>query len=320
MKIALVAPNIIPLPSSGGIERVVYNLSDELVTRGHEVYVYAHKDSSSKGVIIPYGYRGFSTKNMKEFVLQTLPDDIDVIHDHTHSLVIGRERLDIPTISTIHTESGLNSSVKCPVYVSKTKLLQSSNKDIGDYVHNGIDLQSYTYSEVKEDFLLFLGRIDTGKGVENVISLAELTGIRTIIAGPIWDKKLYKKLEPQIQQSQNITYVGEVHGKSKQQLLSCAKWLVFPIDVEEQFGLVLVEALACGTPVAAFGKGGVTEVLQGLSMFVCSDLTQMEHLVKGDSPVKPNDLREYVSKLFTKTRMADRYLELYQRAIDGWNK
>ena len=318
MRIVLVAPNLIPLPGSGGIERVVYNLSNELVRRGHEVYVYASGDSKSKAIIIPYGYRGFSKKNIKEFVLQTLPEDIDVIHDHTHSLVIGREHLAIPTISTIHTESGLNIPVQCPVYVSKTKLLQSTNKDNGAYVHNGIDLESYTYSEMKEDFLLFLGRIDKGKGVEDVIRLGERTGIRTIIAGPTWDANLFRKINPQIESTPNITYVGEVHGEKKQSLLRCAKWLVFPNESEEQFGLVLVEALACGTPVAAYGRGAVSEVLKGLPMFVCKDLKHMELLVAGDSPVNPKDLRNYVSERFTKERMTDKYLELYQRAIDGW--
>ncbi|MCI2257057.1 glycosyltransferase [Domibacillus sp. PGB-M46] len=318
MKIVQVAPAVMPLPGSGGIERVVYNLSDELVRRGHEVYVYAPSGSKSKGIIIPYGQRGFNKKNIKDFVLQTLPEDIDVIHDHTNQLVIGREHLDIPTISTIHTQSRLNISVKCPVYVSKTKLLQSTNKYKGAYVHNGIDLESYTFSEIKEDYLLYLGRIDKGKGVEDAIKLGEQTGIRTIIAGPVFSTKLFKEIHPQIEKLSNITYVGEVHGEKKQTLLRRAKWLVFPNEEQEQFGLVLVEAMACGTPVAAYGRGGVLDVLEGLPMFICSDLDHMGKLVSGDSPIKPQDLRKYVARRFTKERMTDRYLELYQRAIDGW--
>ncbi|MDP4155630.1 MAG: glycosyltransferase [Bacillota bacterium] len=320
MRIVLVSPNLIPLPGSGGIERVVYNLSDELVNRGHEVYVYAQHDSNSRAMIIPYGYRGFKKNNIKEFVLETLPDGIDIIHDHTHDLVIGREKLAIPTISTIHTEFGLNFSVKCPVYVSQTKLKQSTNKHIGAYVHNGIDVQSFTYSEVKDNYLLFLGRIDQGKGVEDVIQLGKQTGMQTVLAGPEWDKELYRKMVSQISEAPNIKYVGEVHGKAKQDLLKNAKWLVFPIENEEQFGLVLIEALACGTPVAAYNKGAVPEILQGLPMFVCRDLHHMKQLVLGDSPVKPKDLRSYVVDRFTKEKMTDSYLKLYQRAMHGWKQ
>lgn len=319
MKIVQVAPNIIPIPGSGGIERVVFNLSYELVKRGHEVYVYASVGSNSKAIIIPYGYRGYKKRNIKEFILQTLPDDIDIIHDHTHGLVIGHEHLRIPTLSTIHTETGLNMSVAYPVYVSKTKLLQSTNKKIGAYVHNGIDLESYTYSEKKDDYLLYLGRIDKGKGVEDAIKLGERTGIETIIAGPVWDGNFFKKIHNRIDRAPNITHVGEVHGEEKQNLLNRAKWLVFPNESQEQFGLVLIEALACGTPVAAYGRGAVPEILQGFPMFICNDLEHMAQLVSNDSTVKPSELRNYVAERFTIEKMTDKYLELYKRLIDGWN-
>ncbi|GGD75553.1 glycosyltransferase [Paenibacillus nasutitermitis] len=318
MKIVQVVPNIIPIPGSGGIERVAYNLSDELVRRGHEVYVYALAGSESKAIIIPYGHRGFSKNNIKDFVIQTLPDDIDVIHDHTHDLVIGREYLDVPTVSTIHTEWGLKISVKCPVYVSKTKLLQSPNKKRGAYVHNGIDLDAYAFEKKKGDYLLFLGRIDREKGVEDAIKLAERTGMRTIIAGPIWDRKLFSELHPRIEKASNISYVGEVHGVEKQNLLMHAKWLLFPTACEEQFGLVLIEAMACGTPVAAYGRGAVPEVLQGLPQFICANWDEMKRLIKGKSLVSPEELREYVAMRYTKGKMTDKYLELYARAIKGW--
>jgi glycosyltransferase involved in cell wall biosynthesis len=318
MKIVQVAPNIIPIPGSGGIERIAYNLSDELVRRGHEVYVYALAGSNSKAIIIPYGHRGFSRDNIKDFVIQTLPDDTDVIHDHTHNLVIGREYLAMPTVSTIHTEWGLKIPVKCPVYVSNTKLLQSPNHYKGAYVHNGIDLDGYPFEKKKDDYLLFLGRIDREKGVGDAVRLAERTGMRTIIAGPIWDRELYRELYPRIEKAANISYVGEVHGVKKQNLLMHAKWLLFPTACEEQFGLVLVEALACGTPVAAYGRGAVPEVLQGLPQFICDELNGMERLVKGKSLVPPEALREYVSMRYTKEKMTDKYLELYARAIDCW--
>ena len=242
--------------------------------------------------------------------------NIDVIHDHTHNLVIGHEHLDVPTISTIHTESSLNIPVKFPLYVSKTKLLQSTNSHNGAYVHNGIDLEAYTYSKKKEEFLLYLGRIALRKGVEDVISLGKRTGIRTIIAGPVWNKNFFKRIYPIIERTPNITYVGEVHGEEKQALISRAKWLVFPNGSHEQFGIVIVEALACGTPIAVYNRGAVPEVLKGLPMFVCENLEHMERLVTNDSPVHPKHLRKYVAKKFTTEKMTNKYLKLYQRAID----
>ncbi|WP_410514552.1 glycosyltransferase [Paenibacillus sp. BR2-3] len=315
MRIVQVVPNIIPIPGSGGIERVAFLLSNELVKRGHEVYVYALAGSSSNAVIIPYGHRGFFKHNIKDFVIHTLPDDVDVIHDHTHDLVIGRENLNVPTVSTIHTEWGLSIPLKFPVYVTKTKLMMSTNNSHGAYVHNGIDLNGYALEKNKDDYLLFLGRIDREKGVRDAVRLAEQTGMRTIIAGPVWDQELYGEIYPRMEKAPNISYVGEVHGMEKQNLLMNAKWLLFPTACEEQFGLVLVEALACGTSVAAYGRGAVPEVLQGLPQFICDNFDDMKRLIEGLSPFSPQELREYVSLRYTKEKMTDEYLELYWRAI-----
>ncbi|MFD1775528.1 glycosyltransferase [Paenibacillus rhizophilus] len=314
MIIVQVAPNIIPLPGSGGLERVVYNLSDALVDMGHEVYVYALAGSRSRAVVIPYGHR-YETDSIKDFVLDTIPDNTDIIHDHTHDLLFGQEDLNIPTVATIHTEWSLHVPVKHPVYVSRTKLKQSPNRHKGYYVHNGIDLNEYKYSKHKEDYLLFLGRIDWEKGVHTAIDVAEMTGIRTIIAGPAWDGDLFNQILPRINNSPNIEYVSEVHGKEKQDLLRHAKWLMFPTACEEQFGLVMIEAMACGTPVAAFPRGAVPEVLSGFPQFLCESAEDMAKMVMGDASVHPEQLRQYVADRFTKEKMAERYLKVYEKVI-----
>lgn len=314
MIIVQIAPDIIPLPGSGGLERIVYNLSDALVDMGHEVYVYALAGSRSRAVVIPYGHR-YKNGNIKDFVLDTLPDNTDIIHDHTHDLVFGTEELHIPTVSTIHTEWSLDVPVKHPVYVSRTKLKQSPHRYKGYYVHNGIDLDEYKYSASKKDYVLFLGRIDWEKGVHTAIDLAEMTGIRTIIAGPAWDGDLFKQILPRINNSPNIEYVNEVHGKAKQDLLRNAKWLIFPTACEEQFGLVMIEAMACGTPVAAFPRGAVAEVLSGFPQFLCKNAEAMAEMIMGDASVHPEQLRQYVANRFTKEKMAERYLKIYEKVI-----
>lgn len=312
MIIVQIAPNIIPLPGSGGLERVVYNLSDALVDMGHEVYVYALAGSRSRAVVIPYGHR-YETASIKDFVLNTLPDNTDIIHDHTHDLLFGKEDLHIPTVSTIHTEWSLDVPVKHPVYVSRTKLKQSPYRHNGYYVHNGIDLDEYKFSTHKKDYVLFLGRIDWEKGVHTAIDVAEMTGVRTIIAGPAWDGELFNQIINRINNSSNIEYVSEVHGKAKQDLLRHAKWLMFPTACEEQFGLVMIEAMACGTPVAAFPRGAVPEVLSGFPQFLCKNIEAMAEMVMSDASVHPEQLRHYVASRFTKEKMAERYLKIYEK-------
>lgn len=315
MNIVQIAPNIIPLPGSGGLERIVFNLSNALADLGHEVYVYALAGSRSRGIVIPYGHR-FEDWNVKDFVLQTLPDHADVIHDHTHDLLFGQEDLGIPVVSTIHTEWSLHMSAKNPVYVSRTKLMQSANLHSGFYVHNGIDLKEYEFSARKENYLLFLGRIDWEKGVHAAIDVAEITGMKTVIAGPAWDGDLFNEILPRIQRNPNIEYVGEVHGKAKQKLLKHAKWLIFPTACEEQFGLVMVEAMACGTPVAAFSRGAVPEVLSGFPEFLCRSAEEMAEIVTSSNTIRPEQLRSYVSERYTIEMMAEKYIDIYNQVIE----
>lgn len=315
MIIVQISPYIIPLPGSGGLERIVYNLSIGLDKMGHEVYVYAVPGSKGGGIVIPYGHR-WDHWNIKEFVLQTMPDDTDIIHDHTHDLIFAQDDLVIPVISTIHTEWSINQPARHPVYVTETMLKQSSHCKDGYYVHNGIDIGQYEFNKDKKDYLLFLGRIDREKGVEDAVRVAELTGMRTVIAGPAWDDELFEELLPRISENPNIEYVGEVHGTIKQDLLKHAKWLLFPTACEEQFGLVMVEAMACGTPVAAYPRGAVPEVLSEFPFFLCNDVYEMSKKVKAEVPYTPEQLRKYVSDHFTLEKMAESYVSIYYNAIE----
>ncbi|WP_274361878.1 glycosyltransferase family 4 protein [Paenibacillus thermotolerans] len=314
MIIVQVAPYIIPLPGSGGLERVVYNLTEALVAKGHEVYVYAMAGSRSSGIVIPYGHR-WKDWDLVDFVLETMPDDFDILHDHTHDLIFGQKKLRVPVVSTFHTEWAMHIPASNPVFVSKTKLKQSPHRNHGYYVHNGIDLDQYEFSTDKRDYLLFLGRIDWEKGVPDAIRVAELTGQKLIIAGPIWDEELYDKIRPRIKRNPNIEYVGEVHGERKQDLLKHAKWVLFPTACEEQFGLVIVEAMACGTPVAAYRRGAIPEVLEGYPEFLCKTPEEMARIVTQEPAVSPAKLRRYVEDRYTKEKMAEGYLEIYKKVI-----
>lgn len=314
MRILQVAPNheMIPPQRDGGTERIVYDLSQELSRRGHEVILYAPQGSSISGSVIHYPF--FDDQQISSFVRETLPNDIDIIHDHTFESVMGQANLNIPMVHTIHLP--VSNSVHFPVYVS-----QSAWKTIGGYngcyVHNGIVLEDYQFSYDKDDYLLFMGRLIHEKGVVEAMDLAEATGQRLIIAGPIHDEQLFvNEITPRLKRNTMLQYVGAVGGAIRQDLLKKAKCLLFPIQWEEPFGLVMIEAMACGTPVLALARGAAPEILQHFPNMLCGSITEMIYkLIQNNFLYSPEELRKHVEEQFSVSRMTDDYMWVYHKAI-----
>ncbi|WPC42490.1 glycosyltransferase [Clostridium sp. JS66] len=314
LNIVQVAPDYYPLPPTnyGGMERIIYNLTEHLVLKGHNVYLYAPKGSKTSATLIPYEHSGPDQQKLSEFVMKTLPENVDIIHDHTHSSVIGQIAYAIPTVCTIHCIR--KNDVKSPIYLSK-RALDITGEDHGYYVYNGIDPEEYEYCEKKEDYLLYMGVLNWYKGILQAIDVAERTRQKLIIAGPIHDFEYFRNtLEPRINNS-NIQYVGEVGGLRKQELLKKARCLLFPTICEEPFGLVMIEALACGTPVLALANGGVEEVLAGFPEMICHSTQEMCKKVLNPNFLSPKLLRDYVSQHFTTEIMTDNYLMLYKKVL-----
>lgn len=313
LRIVQVAPDVFPCPPEnyGGIERVVYDLTEELVRRGHEIYLYAAKGSRSKAKIINYTHEGVNSKEIARLVAATLPDNVDIIHDHTHASVIDALNLPVPTLCTIHDSR--KNTARNPVYLCK-KALANVGCNKGFSVYNGIDLNDYEFCDKKEDYLLYLGVLNWHKGINYAIDVAETTGQKLIIAGPVFNAEYFnKEIRHRISNKPNISYIGEVGGKIRQNYLKYARCMLFPTSWEEPFGLVMIEAMACGTPVLAFPNGAVPEVLSGFPELICNSTDAMVRKVLGQPLPNPASLREYVTRNFSAGRMADCYLNIYEK-------
>lgn len=314
MKIVQIAPDMYPLPPDyGGIERVVYDLTEALVNMGEEVFLYAPKGTKTSAHLVPYPRSGIRSNisHIKSHVKTTIPKDIDIIHDHTHYSTIGKERLRVPTVCTVHMP--ITSKVRHPIYLSEASLRNYGNNH-GYYVHNGLNLNDFEFSDVKQDYLLFLGRISSDKGTHLAIEVAERTGQKLILAGPKFEKDYFNSvIKPKIEVNPNIEYVGEVGGKKKQELLKNAKCLLFPSIWDEPFGLAMIEAMSSGTPVLALYNASVSEVLSGFPNSVCQSVDEMVNKINSNQFPPPILLRNYIVENFTREIMAIKYLDIYKK-------
>lgn len=317
LRIVQAAPDVYPVPPKdyGGTEVVIYELTEELVKRGYDVYLYAQAGSRTSAKLIPYeSTNGWNSIEIMRYVTETLVDNVDIFHYHTHPSIISSKCISIPSLCTIHGPT--DAVTRNPVYVSK-RALELFGGGKGHFVYNGLDFNRYEFSDKKEDYLLFLGRIDKEKGVHYALEVAEKTHQKLVIAGPIHDYEYYKtKIQSRIDKNPNINYVGSVGGKKKQYLLKHAKCMLFPITWEEPFGLVMIEAMACGTPVVAFSLGSVPEVLGGFPELICKDIGDMIEKVQYKLLPNPNVIRQYVLDNFSASIMTDHYIEIYKKLMN----
>ena len=309
-------------------------LTEGLVERGHDVTLFATADSTTTArlhAIYPHGY--WHDEKMWPWELYEMLNlaaaverarDFDIIHYEAayYPMALAFARLSpTPIVQTLHhapTGEEISLWSRYPeapfVAVSREQARLLEGARVLDVVLHGIDTEAFAFRAEPDDYLLFLGRFTEGKGVLQAIEVAKRTGMRLILAAG--DEAYYhEQVAPHVD-GENVVYIGEADHAAKVALYGGARALLYPIQAPEPFGLVLAEAMACGTPVAALDKGAVREVVDdGVTGFVFDDLERMVTGLGGVLELDRRAVRERAVARFGVPRMVDEYVDLYRRMV-----
>jgi glycosyltransferase involved in cell wall biosynthesis len=336
MRIAQIAPlaESVPPRLYGGTERVVAWLVDELVGLGHDVALFASGESRTQGELQaawPRALRLGKPRSDASAAMTALleamarrDDEFDVIHAHIDWLHLPLlSRLDVPFLTTLHGRLdlfGLSDVIRnfpaAPfVSISDSQRLPLQGARWLGTVYHGLPADMFRPSDQVGSYLAFLGRLTADKGPEQAIRIARAAAMPLQIAAkiPRADSGYFReRLQPEID-GKRVRLVGEVNDAAKQGFLAGAAALLFPIDWPEPFGLVMIEAMACGTPVIAYRSGSVPEVIDdGVTGFIVDGEEQAVRAIKRVCELDRRKVRERFEQRFSATRMADDYLRHYQ--------
>ena len=339
LSIALVAPlyESVPPKMYGGTERIVSYLTEELVAMGHDVTLFASGDSRTAARLVPGSARSLrlDPKCKDPFahhmiLLERVVSHsarFDVIHFHCDFIhfPISR-RLAVPTITTLHGRLDLPDLVPLYREFSDMPLISISHAQrapipwagwVGTIYH-GLPRSFGTRRAVRGDYLAFLGRISPEKGVDRAIEIAQEAALPLKIAAKVdpADQQYFEEhIRPRLS-APGIEFLGEIGEEDKERFLMEAYALLFPIDWPEPFGLVMIEAMACGTPVIAFRRGSVPEVVDdGLTGFVVDTVDDGVEAVRRIEELSPAACRETFERRFTARRMAEDYVMAYRKLL-----
>jgi glycosyltransferase involved in cell wall biosynthesis len=343
MRVAMVAPPWFEVPptSYGGIETMIADLVDQLTSRGHEVtLIGAGRDLTSATTFVPVFEEPPSSRLGEALpevvhaaavsrILSSL--DVDVVHDHSLAgplLARGRRT---PTVVTMHgpvdAEHGeIMAALGETVHV--VAISDAQRRDRADInwvatVYNAIDVEQYPFAQEKDDAVLWMGRFTPDKGPELAIDAAREAGVPIVLAGkcsePAEQEFFDAEIEPRL--GEGVRYVGEAGGRAKRELCASARALVFPIQWEEPFGIVMLEALACGTPVVATRRGSVPEVVEegvnGVLVDADAEVDEIARAIHAAVGIDPARCRASVRLRFTPQLMADGYEAVYRSVMDS---
>lgn len=339
MRIAQLAPPWISVPPAGygGTERVVQQLCDGLTERGHEVVLYASGDSRTRAELrsifpaqAPHamGQTSYDARHVAFAFRDIAADRFDLVHDHSGFLGVAFGRcLPAPIVHTVH---GAFNAETYPFYqqfagavsyvaISKAqRAMAPPGMKWAGVVYNGIETRDWPFSAEKDDYLFAFGRICKAKGFHLSIEAALRTGRKLVIAGVVQDagrEYFESQVRPYIDGEQ-IIYEGEVNEERWRRLFARARAFLFPITWAEPFGLVMIEALAAGTPVIALRRGSVEEVVEhGKTGFICDSLDDIVAAVARLDEINPHACRRAAEERFAVGRMVAAYEAVYRRVL-----
>lgn len=343
LRIALLAPPWLPVPPAGygGIESVVALVADALVDAGHDVTLFAAPRSHSRARVVTLLDRlhaheigasvveadhvGRAFAEIEQAELDGRP--FHLVHDHSGWVAVAMaDRLPVPVLHTVHGSFEENAQRFYAAHGHKAAIscisrAQAATRPpalrVDAVVPNPIDVEAWTADVPKDDHLLWVGRFAPEKGPHRAIRVAQATGRRLILAGPVQPGQeafFAEAVEPHVD-GDRIRYVGEIGGRRKHELFAAAHALLMPITWAEPFGMVMVEAMAAGTPVVAFAQGAAPEVVEaGRSGLLVSDEDAMAAAVAQVADLDPRECRASARERFSPASVAARYEAVY-RAI-----
>ncbi|GGP80863.1 glycosyltransferase family 4 protein [Saccharothrix coeruleofusca] len=346
LRIALVAPPYFDVPPSayGGVEAVVADLADALVARGHRVtLVGAGRDGTAArfvpvwdrtvperlGEPFPEVMHALATRRAVEDLIRT--EGLDVVHDHTLSGPLnaaGYAAAGVPTVVTVHGPvdddlgrlyRGLGQDVHL-VAISDRQRELAPDLNWTATVHNALRLADWPFQRQKEDYALFLGRFHPQKAPHLALEAAHAAGLPLVLAGkcaePIEKEYFEREVRPRLTERDHV--FGVADATAKRELLRKARCLLFPIRWEEPFGMVMIEAMACGTPVVALRAGAVPEVVaHGVTGLVCDDPGELPRALADVRDLDPDACRAHVAAHFDVDNLAAGYEAAFRKAVQA---
>lgn len=334
MRIALLSPIAWRTPprNYGPWELVVSLLAEGLAEKGIDVTLFATGDSLTHAKlewICPSPYE--ETPEIDPKVWEGLhiahlfekAENFDIIHNHYDFLPLIFSRLvKTPIVTTIH---GFSSDKILPVYrhyndrsyyVSISDADRSPDLDYIQTIYHGINLQEFDFQAQPGNYLIYFGRIHPDKGTAEAIAIAHQCGMQLLMAGIIQDQEYYDRYVLPHVDGQNVVYLGTANPVERNRLLGGAAALLHPIYFNEPFGLSVVEAMACGTPVIAFNRGSMSEVIrEGKTGFLVNNVREAVQKISELDSIARSDCRKWVEERFSRERMVNDYIQVYERIL-----